>query len=136
MRKEAEITIDKRVYKIFEIRPKDILDVYHTAKTWDGGADDNAFLKIAVDNLLPLLTDASKDELIKMWPSDQELMFEKLKEVNQAFLKRLTGIMRRPEVKEITQPLIKSFMTEYGATFANLFNQDTGSQNDTGGPSL
>ena len=129
MRKQGKIEIDKRVYKIYEIRPKDLMNVFNKAKG-DGG------IKAALTEMLvPLLTDATVEELADMYPSDLEEFYRKLKEVNASFFKRLKGLTQHPEVKKILNELGKSYLEQFSAISANLFSADTDAPSSTGGDS-
>jgi len=129
MRKEKEIRIDDKIYIVYEIRPKDLIDTY--AKVKEGGEVKN----ILAGELLPLLSNIPMSEIEKMYPGDIEIAVEALKEVNSSFLKPLRGIMQNPEVKKIIQEMGKSLLSEFSGAFASSYKQVTEDLKNTAGAS-
>jgi len=129
MRKEKEVRIDDHLYHVYEIRPVDLVKIYSRAK------DEGDIKSALTEDLLPLLTDMTVDNLESMYPSDIEIAYEALKEVNSAFYKRLLGLAQHPEVKNILNELSKGFLAEFNGISADLFNQDTESPKTTVGDS-
>lgn len=118
MRREKQIKIDDNIYHVYEIRPKDLINIYSKAK------EDGEVRKTLVDDLLPLLSDIPFSDLENMFPSEIEIAYDGLKEVNSSFFERLKGLAQHPEVKKILNELSATMLSEFGETFASSFKLD------------
>lgn len=65
----------KREVKVYEIRPKDLI------KSFEKGGSFN----LMIENILPLCTNLKVDEILDLFPSDMELLWDSFKGVNATF---------------------------------------------------
>jgi len=77
VKKTATITINEKVITITELTVRQILEI---RKSFTGNTLE------ALQQILPLITDASPEFLLDLAPSELSELYEKAKEVNAAFL--------------------------------------------------
>lgn len=83
MRKREIIKIDEKEITIKEMTIKEIMGIMNNF-TQTGETNLNSFRK-QIDDILPLVTDITLDDILKMAPSEAKLVYEKIKEVNSVF---------------------------------------------------
>lgn len=81
MKKTATITINDKIITVTEITIKQMLTIKDKY--------NNASVIEAMQELFPILTDATPEFLLDLAPSELEDIYEKVKEVNASFLKLL-----------------------------------------------
>jgi len=77
VKKTATITINEKVITINELTVRQILEI---KKSFSGNTLE------AMQQILPLITDATPEFLLDLAPSELSELYEKAKEVNAAFL--------------------------------------------------
>lgn len=87
MRRTNSFTLEiednqKLEVSVYELRPLDLLEIHKIAqekKSSTGSLGE-------YERLLPLCTNLSKEQLLKLYPSEFAIVFENFKEVNASFL--------------------------------------------------
>lgn len=103
MKKTDSITINDRVVTIHELTVRQILEI---KKHFSGNTLE------AMQNILPLITDATPDFLLDLAPSELKALYDKAKEVNADFLAvlpldRLLAGYQQVLVENIQSSLLK-----------------------------
>lgn len=123
MRLLKEVVIDDKItFTCYEIRPKDLIYVYNKSKE-SGNLKESIF-----EDLLPKLTNATREEIENLYPNEIEMLLEGVKECNRPFLERLKILTKLPEIKELIEDVKVSMLKEFSDVYANLRRQDIQTQ--------
>lgn len=132
MRKRETLKIDDREITVHELRVKDWRKVLSGLEESDAGD-----LSSRLEELLPLATDLTLEQMDEMAPSELEAVWEKFREVNASFFGRLRRMGLTEEV--LAEMFAGQFLGEMpsGASTgppATSSSGDTGASGDTAGP--
>lgn len=124
----------KREIKVYEIRPKDLIESFER-----GGS-----FSLMIENILPLCTNLKLEEILDLFPSDMELLWDSFKSVNSTFFltagkmgilkKRLTEIWTA--IQEDISTIAEKESNKLRSQLAVLSEADTQPQPVTAGVSL
>ena len=107
MRKSATITINDKIITIHEITVRQMLNIKESL--------GNRNVLEALQELLPLLTDASTDFLLELAPSEIEEIYCKVKEVNASFFRVVPLDQILAGYKETVMQIIVSNLSKLSA---------------------
>lgn len=132
MRKRKVTKIDNKEFTVFELRPRDILEIFDSFGDVKGDVkDDLTEMKDLFTKHLPILTDAKPDDLMGMGFSEIALLYDDFKEVNEVFF----GLAQRLKLGEILEKIKEAITADFYAMSADLFKQGIAKPGITDTPS-
>jgi inorganic pyrophosphatase len=114
--KHVKIKIDEktsRTVTVYEVRPADIFDIINKL---DGEEEDRSIVDV-LKEALPLLTDATAEDLLELYPSDQEEIFKAFKEINSPFLRTVQAV----GLGKAAETVWRSLLTDFQGLVAGSF---------------
>lgn len=72
------------------------------------------------EQILPMVTNLTPDELLEFTPSEIEIIYQKIKEVNKVFF----GLTRTPALKAVFDEIKPQLLAAFGSSFADLSRLD------------
>lgn len=132
LEKTVDIKVDEkttRTFHAYEARPRDIFDAI-----FKSGDLEASFKGLMSKDILPMLTDATIDDLQALFPSDVEKLYEAVKEVNAPLLKGLRAV-EKLDLGPMWEILRSSLINDLVAFAADLLPLATTAASSTAGRS-
>lgn len=102
--------VDKSPILVNELTVRQIIDLMSTEDGDLGGTDLDSLRKHFEQKLLPIATNLTMEELIKMAPSDIEVVWNNFKEVNSSFF----GLARAAGLENVLNGLKQAIIADFG----------------------
>lgn len=119
MRKRETIKIDDKEITIKEMTIKEVMGIMNNF-TQTGETTLGNFRK-QIDDILPLITDITADDILEMAPSEAKLVYEKIKEVNSVFFE----IAESLGMLKILGKLKDSIVSDFSSLVVDSLKQGT-----------
>jgi len=113
MRKTEKFKLDDKEIEVKELTGLDMMALFDLFKKEKTSVFDRDTIMKNIDKILPLATDISKDELLKLAPSEMEVIWEQFKGVNSVFFSKTDWILDKLQLNE--------FWVQIRSTLASYF---------------
>ena len=127
MRETKTFKIDgfDRQFTVRELTVEEIINLFRDEDVSTLTMDNVG--SIFINKLLPVATDITQDELIKMAPSRLKMIWNKLREVNSDFF----DFASRIGMLDLAAKLKEEFIKSFSSGLVGLLRQDTSTSGDT-----
>lgn len=100
MRKTEKFKLDDKEIEVKELTGLDMMALFDLFKKEKTSVFDRDTIMKNIDKILPLATDIPKDELLKLAPSEMEVIWEQFKGVNSVFFSKMDWILDKLQLNE------------------------------------